>query len=149
MLARGTRHHGYVGESKPAKFRSLSTKFSRLTVLLFCWVVMLIILWDIRTHTFDITKAVTMFVIMALVGGVISRFTMRVLARPLALLQQGITSVREGKFEPIQISATHDEIEYLGESFNQMIAEIKASQEEVRQYRELLEELPNHGYLAV
>ncbi len=140
MLARGTRHHSYVGETKPAKFRSLSSKFSRFTVLLFCWVMMLIILWDVRSHTFDIAKAVTMGLIVALVGGVISRFTMGALARPLALLQQGITSVREGKFEPIQVSATHDEIEYLGESFNQMIVEIKASQEEVRQHRELLED---------
>jgi signal transduction histidine kinase/DNA-binding response OmpR family regulator len=65
---------------------------------------------------------------------------MRALGRPLALLQQGITSVREGKFEPIQISSTHDEIQYLGESFNQMIAEINASQAEIRQHRDLLEE---------
>ncbi|MDP8990154.1 MAG: response regulator, partial [Acidobacteriota bacterium] len=54
--------------------------------------------------------------------------------------QQGITSVREGKFEPIQVSSTNDEIEYLGESFNQMIAEINASQKEIRQHRDLLEE---------
>jgi hypothetical protein len=81
-----------------------------------------------------------MCVIVVLVGGFISQFTVRALGRPLALLQQGITSVREGKFEPIQVSSTHDEIESLGESFNQMIAEIRASQEEVRQHRELLEE---------
>ncbi len=33
----------------------------------------------------------------------------------------GITSVGEGRFEPIQVSSTGDEIEYLGESFNRMI----------------------------
>ena len=81
-----------------------------------------------------------MCAVLVLVGGLISRFTMRALGRPLALLQQGITSVREGKFEPIQVSSTDDEIEYLGESFNQMIAEITASQEEIRQHRDLLEE---------
>ena len=140
MLTHGTRHHEYVGETKPANFRSLSSKFSRFTVLLFLWMVMVIILWDIRQHTFDAVKAVLMIVVLVLTGGLISRFTMGALARPLALLQQGITSVREGKFEPIQVSPTHDEIEYLGESFNQMIAEIRTSQEEVRQHRELLEE---------
>ena len=70
----------------------------------------------------------------------ISRFTIRLLARPLALLQAGITSVRQGKFEPIQVSRTGDEIEYLGESFNRMIEELGASREQIRQHQELLEE---------
>ncbi len=129
-----------VDEIKSANFRSLSSKFSRFTVLLFLWMVGLIILWDVRSHTFDAPKAILMCAIVVLLGGLISRFTMRALGRPLALLQQGITSVREGKFEPIQISSTHDEIQYLGESFNQMIAEINASQAEIRQHRDLLEE---------
>ena len=129
-----------MGESKPANFRSLSSKFSRFTVLLFMWVMMLIVLWDVRTHSFDVVKAGLMGAILAIIGGLISRFTMRALGRPLSLLQQGITSVREGKFEPVQVSSTNDEIQYLGESFNQMIAEINASQKEIRQHRDLLEE---------
>jgi two-component system sensor histidine kinase/response regulator len=129
-----------VDEIKPANFRSLSSKFSRFTVLLFLWMVGLIILWDVRNHAFNLPKAILMCAIVVLLGGLISRFTMRALGRPLALLQQGITSVREGKFEPIQISSTHDEIQYLGESFNQMIAEINTSQAEIRQHRDLLEE---------
>ena len=129
-----------MGESKPANFRSLSSKFSRFIVLLFVWMVMLIILWDVRRHTFDALQAVLMVSVLVLIAGLISRFTMRALGRPLSLLQQGITSVREGKFEPIQVSSTNDEIEYLGESFNQMIAEINASQKEIRQHRDLLEE---------
>jgi hypothetical protein len=129
-----------VGESKPANFRSLSSKFSRFIVLLFVWVIMLIILWDVRRHTFDVLQAVVMCLLVVFIAGVISRFTMSALGRPLSLLQQGITSVREGKFEPIQVSSTNDEIEYLGESFNQMIAEINTSQAEIRQHRDLLEE---------
>src|SRR5579863_10660858 len=100
----------------------------------------LIVLWDVRSHTFNAPKAILICVIVVLLGGLISRFTMRALGRPLSLLQQGITSVREGKFEPIQVSSTNDEIEYLGESFNQMIAEINASQKEIRQHRDLLED---------
>ncbi len=129
-----------MGESKPANFRSLSSKFSRFIILLFVWMVMLIILWDVRRHTFDVMKAVLMVSVLVFLAGLISRFTMRALGRPLSLLQQGITSVREGKFEPIQVSSTNDEIEYLGESFNQMIAEINTSQKEIRQHRDLLEE---------
>ena len=74
------------------------------------------------------------------VAAAMSRFTMRLLARPLALLQAGITSVRQGRFEPIQVSRTGDEIEYLGESFNRMIEALAASQEQIRQHQELLEE---------
>ena len=129
-----------MGESKPANFRSLSSKFSRFIVLLFVWMVMLIILWDVRRHTFDALQAVLMVSVLVMIAGLISRFTVRALGRPLSLLQQGITSVREGKFEPIQVSSTNDEIEYLGESFNQMIAEINTSQKEIRQHRDLLEE---------
>ena len=129
-----------MDEIKPANFRSLASKFSRFTVLLFLWMVGLIVLWDVRHHAFNLSKAILMCAIVVLLGGLISQFTMRALGRPLALLQQGITSVREGKFEPIQTSSTHDKIQYLGESFNQMIAEINTSQAEIRQHRDLLEE---------
>jgi signal transduction histidine kinase/CheY-like chemotaxis protein/HPt (histidine-containing phosphotransfer) domain-containing protein len=129
-----------VDDRTPAKFRSLSSKFSSFNILLLMWVVLVIVLWDIRHHAFDWTKAILLTVVGVVVGGLISRFTMRVLARPLALLQEGITSVRQGKFEPIQVSATRDEIQDLGESFNRMIEELAISQEEIRQHRELLEE---------
>ena len=59
--------------------------------------------------------------VVLLVAAAISRFTIRLLARPLALLQAGITSVRNGRLEAIQVSKTGDEIEFLGESFNGMI----------------------------
>ena len=129
-----------VDNPKPAKFYSLSSKFSIFIGLLLLWVVVVIMLWDIRAHQFDWWKAVLLCVVAILVGGAISRITVRLLARPLTLLQQGITSVRQGKFEPIQVSRTHDEIEYLGESFNRMIEELAASQEEIRRHGELLEE---------
>jgi signal transduction histidine kinase/DNA-binding response OmpR family regulator len=122
------------------KSRSISSKFSTFTLLLLGWVVLMVIMWDLRTHTFDLTKGFILCVVALLVAGAISRFTIRVLARPLALLQRGITSVRQGKFEPVQVSATGDEIEDLGQSFNRMIEELFASQREIQQHRELLEE---------
>jgi signal transduction histidine kinase/CheY-like chemotaxis protein/HPt (histidine-containing phosphotransfer) domain-containing protein len=129
-----------VDHPKPAKFYSLSSKFSIFIGLLLMWVVAVVVLWDIREHQFDLLKGVVLCVVVILVGGAISRITVRLLARPLTLLQQGITSVRQGKFEPIQVSRTHDEIEYLGESFNRMIEELATSQEEIHRHGELLEE---------
>ncbi len=129
-----------MDDRKPANFRSLSSKLSRFTVALVTWVVVVIMLWDIRRHTFDVTKAILLCAVVAVTAGLISRFTIRLLARPLSLLQEGITAVRQGKFEPIQVSATGDEIQHLGESFNRMIEELTVSREEIRQHRELLEE---------
>ena len=125
---------------QPAKSRSLSSKFTHFNAVLMMWVVLVILLWDIRHHAFDWGKALLLFAVGAFTAGLISRFTVRVLARPLALLEAGITAVRHGKFEPIQVSATRDEIQNLGESFNRMIEELSVSQEEIRQHRELLEE---------
>jgi signal transduction histidine kinase/CheY-like chemotaxis protein len=120
--------------------RPLSSKFSMFTGVLLLWVVAVILGWDIRRGVFDWTHGVVLCGIMLVVAAAISRFTIRLLARPLALLEAGITSVRQGRLEPIRVSRTNDEIEYLGESFNRMIEALAASQEEIRQHQELLEQ---------
>ena len=122
------------------KYRSLSSKFSTFTAILLLWVVAVVLLWDLRNHTFQLLKAAALCSIIGVVAGAISRFTIGALTRPLSLLRQGIISVRDGKFEPIQVSATGDEIEDLGLSFNHMIAELISSRDELRQHREMLEE---------
>jgi signal transduction histidine kinase/CheY-like chemotaxis protein len=129
-----------VDNPKLAKFYSLSSKLSIFIGVLLMWVVAMIMLWDIREHQFNLSKGLVLCAVVIVAGGAISRITIRLMARPLTLLQQGITSVRQGKFEPIQVSRTHDEIEYLGESFNRMIEELATSHEEIRQHGELLEE---------
>ena len=129
-----------MGKPRIGKLRSLSSKYSVFTSILLLWVVATSLWWDIHLHTFDWTKGVVLCGIVLGVAAAISRFTNRLLARPLTLLEAGITSVREGRLEPIRVSRTGDEIEYLGESFNRMIAALAASQEEIRQYQELLEE---------
>lgn len=110
------------------------------TSILLLWVVAISLWWDIHLHTFNWTKGLVLCGVVLGVAAAISRFTNRLLARPLTLLEAGITSVREGRLEPIRVSRTGDEIEYLGESFNRMIGALAASQEEIRQYQELLEE---------
>jgi signal transduction histidine kinase/CheY-like chemotaxis protein/HPt (histidine-containing phosphotransfer) domain-containing protein len=129
-----------VEESRPLKYRSLSSRFSIFTGILLLWVVGVTLLWDFYRHTFDWTKGIVLCIFVVLIAATISRFTIRLLARPLALLEAGITSVRKGHLVPIQISRTGDEIEYLGESFNRMIEALAASQEEIRLHQELLEE---------
>jgi len=129
-----------VGKPRLGKLRSLSSKYSMFTSILLLWVVATSLWWDIHLHTFDWTKGLVLCGIVLGVAAAISRFTNRLLARPLTLLEAGITSVREGRLEPIRVSRTGDEIEYLGESFNRMIAALAASQDEIKQYQELLEE---------
>ena len=129
-----------MGKPRIGKLGSLSSKYSAFTSILLLWVVATSLWWDIHLHTFDWTKGLVLCGVVLGVAAAISRFTNRLLARPLTLLEAGITSVREGRLEPIRVSRTGDEIEYLGESFNRMITALAASQEEIRQYQELLEE---------
>src|ERR1700689_1010561 len=129
-----------VEQSRPLKYRSISSRFSIFTGVLLLWVVGVTLWWDIRQHTFDWTKGVILCGIVAMTAAAISGFTIRLLARPLALLEAGITSVRKGQLKPIQVSRTGDEIEYLGESFNRMIEALAGSQEEIRLHQELLED---------
>ena len=126
--------------SRTAKHRTLASRFTTFAAWLLVWVVGIVLLWDILTHTFSLGEGVMLVVVVLAVAGVISQFTIKVLTRPLALLQQGITSVREGRFEPIQVSETRDEIEDLGKSFNHMIDELQRTNREIQQHRDLLEE---------
>jgi signal transduction histidine kinase/ActR/RegA family two-component response regulator len=129
-----------VEEQHPRKLRSLASKFSAFTGALLLWVVAVTLGWDVWHHTFDWAKGVVLCGLVLAIAFFISRFTIGVLARPLKLLEAGITAVRKGQLEPLRISRTGDEIEYLGESFNRMIQALAASHEEIRQYQELLEE---------
>jgi signal transduction histidine kinase/ActR/RegA family two-component response regulator len=103
-------------------------------------VVAVVLVWDIKLHTFTWAKGIVLCVVSFMLAVAISHFTIRLLARPLKLLEAGITSVRQGRLEPIQVSRTNDEIEYLGESFNRMIEVLAASREEIRQNQEFLED---------
>ena len=48
--------------------------------------------------------------------------------------------MREGRLEPIPVSRTGDEIEFLGDSFNQMIETLANTQDELVKSKESLEE---------
>lgn len=125
---------------RPARFRSLASKYSLFTGLVFLWVVAVILGFDLRQHEFQLSKGIVLCFVVLGVAAAISRVTIKLLAKPLALLEDGIIAVQKGRLEPIQISRTGDEIEFLGESFNKMIEALASSQREIAQSQELLEE---------
>src|SRR6202162_6293411 len=125
--------------TRPTALRSLSSKFSFFSAALVFWVVVTILAYDMRQDSFDWGKGLLLCVIVFLVAAAIARFTIRLLARPRGLLQEGITSGQNGRLEPIQVSKTGDEIEFVGESFNSMIEALAISQKQVSEQKELLE----------
>jgi signal transduction histidine kinase len=129
-----------VLRARPALLRSLAAKFSLLTATLVFFVVGIVLAYDIRQNTLDAHKGALLLLLVVLVAGAISRFAIRLLVRPLRLLQAGITSVRNGRREPIPVSKTGDEIEFVGESFNRMIGALAASEKLLRDQQELLEQ---------
>jgi signal transduction histidine kinase len=125
--------------ARPGPLRSLASKFSIFTATLLFWVVATFLAYDLREDTFNAGKGLLLFVIVLLVSAAIARFTIRILARPLSLLESGIIAIRNGSLEPIQVSQTGDEIEFLGESLNGMIEALANSRKALREQQELLE----------
>ncbi len=123
----------------PAGLHSLASKFSFFSATLAFWAVATMLAYDLRRDSFDATKGVLVVLVVLLVSAAISRFATRLLARPLARLHSGIVSVENSRLEPIEVSQTGDEIQYLGESFNRMIEALAASQRQINDYQELLE----------
>ena len=125
--------------SRPGPLRSLASKFSLFSAALVFWVVATILAYDLRQDGFNLRKGFLMFVIVGLVAAAISRFTIRLLVRPLSQLQAGITAATDGRLEPIRVTKTGDEVEFLGESFNAMIEALAASQKALLEQQQLLE----------
>jgi signal transduction histidine kinase/ActR/RegA family two-component response regulator len=126
--------------AKPKQTRSLATKFFVFTAILVLWVIAVLFVNDFDRETFDLSRALVLIVVVLGVAAAISRMTTRLLAKPLGLLQEGIRAVMKGRLEPIEVSRTGDEIELLGDNFNQMVAALDASKKELLDYQNTLEE---------
>ena len=118
----------------------MSRKYSVFTALLLSYVIFVFLAYDVWTDNFNPAKATALAFAALLIAGAIAKFTNRLLGRPLEVLREGITSVRHGRLEPVPVSRTGDEIEFLGESLNAMIRALGSSQAEIREYQESLEE---------
>ena len=121
-------------------FGKLASKFFLLTASLVFWVVGVILAYDLREDTFDMSRGILLLVVVILVAGAISRVTTRILAAPLTMLQEGILRAQKGKLKPIEVVRTGDEIEFLSESFNAMIAALLTTQQELLKNKQLLED---------
>ena len=137
-----TSARGGKGRALPAvkPGSSLSLKYSKFTGILLSWVAILFIAWDIHQGQLNLIQVGLVAIMVPVMAYALSRFTHHLLAAPLVRLQEGIQAVESGRLEPIQVSETGDEIEYLGHQLNQMIGKLRASQAEVQEHRRMLEE---------
>lgn len=124
---------------RPRVFRSVASKYTLFSATLVFWVMATLLAYDLHQEIINWPRGLLLLVITVLVSAAISRFTTRLIARPLSQLQAGIVAVRNGKLEPVRVSRTGDEIEFLGESFNGMIEALAHSQSQVREHQGLLE----------
>ncbi|NUN00350.1 MAG: response regulator [Bryobacteraceae bacterium] len=111
--------------------------FSAMVVL---WVVATILALDIRVTTVDLLRTIVLCSMVILVAAALASFTLRILVRPLSILQRGMKAVEQGRLESIEFSRSGDEIEFLGRSFNRMIEALLASREQIREHQEHLEQ---------
>jgi|SRR5579871_1723317 len=127
------------GADRPRILRTLASKYTLLTASLVFWMVGMILGYDLRRETIDLGHCVLLLVIVVLVSGATSRFTTRFMSRPLGRLEEAVAAVREGRLEPVEGCRTSDEIGYLAESFNDMIAALAESHRKIQQQNEELE----------
>jgi len=121
------------------KSRSLATKFSMFTSVLVFWVILVNIGYDVHNNTFDWGKGVLMLGILLFVGLAIGRFTVTLMAKPLQNLAAGMKKAQLGQLEKIQVSRTGDEIQFVGEVFNETIQALKERDRQIAEHREMLE----------
>jgi signal transduction histidine kinase/CheY-like chemotaxis protein len=95
---------------------------------------------DIAAGDFSAGKAMVMVSAVLVAAGVTARHAIRRLARPLVELAEAIRRVQTGEMKAVGVSRTGDEIEFLGASFNRMIAALQTTQEQMASYQETLEE---------
>ena len=119
---------------------SLAKKYSVFTLILIGWVSGVFFSWDLVHGSFELTKAVLLSILVITTAVVVGRVTNWVFAQPLRQLQLGIESVSRGCLEPVRVSSTGDEIEYLGHSLNAMIEALAASRREISEHQQRLEE---------
>ncbi len=109
------------------------------TSLLVGWVILVNLGYDIHNNMFDWGKGFLMLAILVLVSGAIGRFTATLMAKPLENLAAGMKRAQMGQLEKIQVSRTGDEIQFVGEVFNETILALKERDRQIAEHREMLE----------
>ena len=111
--------------------------FGRANIPGFNWVILAEIdlpeafapIYDLRSKIlfFSILMAATVFILTVVIAGRITR--------PLGRLQHAARSLGEGTFEFVTAPETHDEIQELTETFNQMTDKLRVQQDELKEER--------------
>lgn len=109
------------------------------TSLLVGWVILVNIGYDVQNDTFDWGKGFLMVGILLFVALAIARFTGTLMAKPLQNLAAGMKKAQMGQLEKIQVSRTGDEIQFVGEVFNETIQALKERDLQIAEHREMLE----------
>ncbi|MFN8939928.1 MAG: histidine kinase dimerization/phospho-acceptor domain-containing protein, partial [Acidobacteriota bacterium] len=117
----------------------MSTKFSMFTSFLVGWVVLVNLGYDLQHDHFNWGRGLLMCAILSLVSLSIGRFTLRLMAKPLQNLAAGMKKVQQGRLEKIEVSPTGDEIQFVGEVFNETIQTLKERDRQIAEHREKLE----------
>lgn len=120
--------------------RRLAAKYSRFTALIVFWVAFVIAGNDLRESGMGAARVALLAIAVPLVAVSVAVFTNRLLARPIGRLQEGIDAVRQGKLDRIPAQGSGDEIEYLGDSLNEMLLALRASRDEAERHQREVEE---------
>lgn len=137
---------GYVPEPPRSK---LAQKMTRFVTALLVWVALVFIAHDVGVRGLDATRTVALAIAVTAAAAFVSRYTMRILTRPLTLLEEG---VRTG--EPVMVSPTGDEIERIAAGINALIASASKPErpevweQKIRQRTEALEEATSRALAA-
>ena len=123
----------------PKRYKSIAAKVSIFTGLLVTWVIVVVLAIENNQRLLGMGKPVALGCVVVLVAGAIAKFVSKLLVKPLSVLEQGIRNLEKGKLRTIRPTRTGDEIEYLGESFNRMVAALSAYRSAVVRSREVLE----------
>lgn len=125
--------------SIPTRHRSLATKFFVFTATLLVWVVLVVAAYDMAHGNLSLGKSAVLLCLVITIAGILSWVTMRLLVKPLRTMQAALLAVREGRMEKIRYRPTGDEIEFIAQSFNQMVDALDANHKVIREHQDQLE----------
>ena len=124
----------------PKKYKSIAAKVTIFTGLLVSWVIVVVLAIESNQRLLGMGKTVALGCVVLLVAGGIAKFVSKLLVKPLGVLGEGIRNLEAGRLRTIRPARTGDEIEYLGESFNRMVAALSAYRAAVHRSKEVLEQ---------
>lgn len=146
QTALGGAAPGNVPEPPRSK---LGQRITRFVTGLLVWVALVFIVHDVGVRGLDPARTVALAVAVTVSAVVVSRYTLRILTRPLAILEHGASSA-----EPVMVSPTGDEVERIAASINELIAGASKPErpevweQKIRQRTEALEEATSRALAA-